>query len=262
MAELRNAFKAKLISKLENLTEFLGEDFKFETIQKDDSNIIFSLKNKFINDIYFQFVLCIEKQTFKDEEKEYLGSHNEVKAYSFDITMNPGEFLTIDTVVCNGKEALYSEFGNWAERAWDEFKASSVIRRLEIHEENFEELNEQMKGLDEEYFSIEEAEKLKADLKKLKEILQEHIQSTEVEQEKKDTEIKKLKNDISLLESTLNTFSKKNWFSSFYNRFSPMRLDAEKRKKILQLGTKGVGRLIEAKTGDSTVKEFLDDIAK
>lgn len=266
MAQIRKAFKAKLISILEESTGFVAEDFTFEDSSSDsihDGNAVyFSLKNNFYNDIYFRFLANTEKQTFKEEENNFLGTHKKVQAYSFDVSMSPGEFLVIDTALCNGERALCDEFKDWIKRAWEEFNASSILLKIDRCEENIKNLNTKFEELSEEYFSIEEAEQLKADLEKLKEVLQEHIQSSEIEEDKKNTEIEKLKTDITMLQNTLDTFNKKSWFSSFYARFSPNKLGAEKRKKILQIGTKGLGRLIEAKTNDSTLKDILDEIVK
>lgn len=260
MPQIRSAFKVKLISILEKKSGFYAEDFKIDTKSDTNSRLFFSIKSKVYNEICFEFTVDVEKKDFEDAETNILGLHKKITAYSFNIIMNPGELFAEDNIICNGEDAVYNAFSDWVERAWDDFKGLSVIKRLEKYEENLEILNEQIGEVAEEYFSIEEAEKLKEDLKKLEQVLQQHIESTKLEEDEKDKEIRKLKEDISLLQDTLVTFNKKNWISSFYARFSPMKLDPEKRKKILQMGTKGLGRLIEAKTGDSTIKEILDEI--
>lgn len=262
MAELRNAFKLKLISYLEQQTGFYGEDFSFETQQLEESNILFTVKNKFNMEIYFKIILSTEKQTFKDKESKFAGSYNEIESYAFDVTMSPGEFLAVDNIICNGENALYDTFEKWSIRAWDEFNASSIIQRFKIQEKKIEELNEQMGTMGEEYFTVKEAEKLKDRLEELEKILQEHIELVENDETKKNEELRKLSTDIEFLTNNIMSLNKKNWLQSFFARFSPMKLDGEKRKKLLQLGGKGIGMLIEAKTGDSSVKHFMEEITK
>ncbi|MBX4271453.1 hypothetical protein [Clostridium estertheticum] len=102
MAELRNTFILKLVSILEKETGFYGGDFSFKTQEQDESGLKFLFKNKFNENIYFQFNLDTELQSFKVGEERYMGLQKTIKSYSFNVNMSPGEFFTEDDVVCNG----------------------------------------------------------------------------------------------------------------------------------------------------------------
>ncbi|MBX4271454.1 hypothetical protein [Clostridium estertheticum] len=160
-----------------------------------------------------------------------------------------------------GEESVYNSFLFWSKRAWNEFNASSIIQRLENEERKVETLIEQMGSINEDYFTVEEAERLKDRLEELERMLHEHIEVSGVDEDKKKEEIMRLSKDIEFLTINLTCLNKSNWFNGFFTRFNPMKLSGEKRKILLKFGGKALGLLIEDKTGDSTIKEFIDKIA-
>lgn len=259
MMELNNTFKLKFITILKDLTGFYGEDFTYDTSEKDDSSIKFLIKNKFNTNIYFEITIYVEKRTFENEEIKVLGRNTKVKSYAFDVIMQPGQFFALDEINCGGEKALFDTFEEWVKRAWNEYNASSLIRKLQMHEDKIQEMNEKIEN---EYFTIEQAENLKLRLEELEKLLQEHIKSREDEDEDKEKEIEKLKNDIEFLTNSLEVLSTRNWFDCFLSRFSHLKLDKEKRKILLKFGGKGLGNLIEAKTGNSTIKDIIEEITK
>ncbi|WDF75785.1 hypothetical protein PQ469_18015 [Mucilaginibacter sp. KACC 22773] len=228
---------------LDEHTRFDSTDFRILAEKKDERNNFHTILsiNYIIDSKYsIYFKIPSSKTSDSDGYSSY---------YLISGKVCPGPLSYEETFSFKGESFIYTTIKNWLDAIWQEVSSSPVVRQVEDHQEQINNIFEKFETLKEEYFTNQEAEELKKRLDALEETLKSQIESHNELKKNIEQEVSKLHFDIDTLKQTITSFSKKGWLKSFTGKIFKWTANSDNRKMV--------------KGGYSLLREFLpDDIKK
>jgi uncharacterized protein YoxC len=235
---LRESFKKNLVDILEKNTDLYGEDFEFIESQNDINNYNLRLEYIFNHKFYFNIQINVEEIEF-EKEIAFLGKTKDKKEINtFICSMCPGSLFNNHEEKAMEIAEITEIYSEWSSRVCEDIKATSIYGKINRLNVEFEELKKKFNAADDEYFKVDEAQKIIDRLTELEDKLSQHINSN-------DDEATKIKKDIENLSSDLYSMTKNNWFKKFFSRFGRWIINP-KNQEIIMSTANNIKQLIDS----------------
>lgn len=156
----------------------------------------------------------------------------------------PGDIAVTEFFVVYGKAKFLAYVGQWLKRLRTELEAIPANRQLEEQRRQIDAILSQLSGLEDEYFSREEADSLRQRLDELEHQMSERIAETEKDSERANKRIEQLERDFELLKTSVEVLRKPGWASTFASRVAKWMKDPQNRG-LLKDGVEVTRKLLE-----------------
>ncbi|XZF15997.1 hypothetical protein ACTHGU_07655 [Chitinophagaceae bacterium MMS25-I14] len=212
---IRNTIILEIKKEIDSDKNFSSTDFAITT----ENN---SLKITYEYDENFFFQLNVPKEISKlsrTEKETTMGlttKHKEIQyeEYEFSGTQSPGTIARIESVEFEGKRLLLGKIRVWLKNLWDEITIQPNLRKIEQIEEEVQVMKEMFTNASEDFFSKEEAEKLKLQLNDLENKFKERLETEIQDKDLLIAALTELHNELEKLKNQTTVLNKKNWFKS------------------------------------------------
>lgn len=213
---LRKALLVEVEDILNKYTNNRADDFVVEQTRDGNMDLL---------TVRFQFE---PKFTF---EARFIGK---IAADHYDISASecPGEFSESEHTSYPRKNQLLTAIGHWAQRIQTELRAIPIYREVEAHAKEIEALLQRFENVSDEYFSHEEAEKLRDKLDELEEKMRQNLEQSAGEKKDIERRIAAIHADIEALKQSADALKKRGWVRSLVVRATNWAKDPENQRLV------------------------------
>lgn len=237
---IRGKHQKDIITTINNHKRFDSSDFEIKSI-KDSRGGSTTLTIKYLVEQKYNIVFKMPNSKTKDED-------GYGDCYKFVGTVCPGPLAYNESFTFTGIEGLYSRIKEWLDCIWEELLSNPIIKKIEEQQIEINKIVENFDRLEDDYFSIEEAEDLRIRLNKLEEDLKGQIEENSKDKKEAESKIIELQNDIDTLKQTVESFKKKSWLKGFTGKVFKWTRNSKNREIL--------------KDGYNVVREFLPEDIK
>ncbi|MGM5629550.1 hypothetical protein O2K51_01510 [Apibacter raozihei] len=215
---IKDDFLDNIIGIIKQHDKFEYVDFKLE-VNQDTLFIIYLIEPKF-------------KISFQD--KNHFREKKDNEKYNIFGDAIPGKFSLHENFLLTKKSDVYEKLKQWLDIIWKEISLNSPLGLMEEEQEHIDKICEKFESLD-GYFTTEEILKIRQELEKFKEELEEELVFLVEDETMRKEEIVKLHRDIETLGQVLTSLKKKGWIRSLTGRVyhNGKRLLELRQKEIL-----------------------------
>lgn len=217
---IRAKVRKDIIETLEAHTRFEHADFKLET-SKIAKGV--QLKITYLIDTRFYISFVIPSSITGDDYNAH---------YMFSGSACPGPVSFDESFSFKQEHEIYSRIKSWQNAIWEEVSTTPLIKLFNEQQQQIDEIYEKLKDVSDELFSKQESEDIKTRLTDLEKKLTEEIENNTKDKDVLQEQINQLHTDISTLQQTVDSFTKKSWFKSFASKVFRWTKDGENRKMI------------------------------
>lgn len=158
-------------------------------------------------------------------------------------TMTPGEINAKESDTAYGKSGLTGAINEWLGRVKEELLAIPIYRQVQEQSQSLEEMLKRLQTVEDVAFTSDEAQRLKADLDRLREQLIEQIKANAESQAEQDKKIKTISSDVDALKASVEVLNKPNWARAALTRFYKWTKDSDNRG-LLKDGVEVAAKLL------------------
>lgn len=127
---------------------------------------------------------------------------------------SPGVLNDTESMTLRSIDYILTAISEWAKRIHEELSAQPVWRRVEQQQAQIEGILKELQDLPDEGFTQEETAELRQKLDDLRNLFEENIREHTKSQSETKEKLKTLEGEIELLKHSLDSLSKKGWWSS------------------------------------------------
>lgn len=235
---LKNSHKVSIEKTINNHEIFDYSDFNLS----EDKNTVTIKYLLSPNKFYFQFK--IPESTITKTTKNTYGREVNYETFVISGTMTPGRLSSIEKFDVNNFENLNERIKVWLKELDIELLDVHTHKKLNQTEEKVEEffnkINEMTEGIEDTFFTKEEAENLKEKLDSMEKTIIVNLEKAMSNNINLEKEVRNLKKEIEKLKQSTERISKKNWVKKYFNKIGEWAINPEKRKLFLY-GIKFIG---------------------
>jgi chromosome segregation ATPase len=151
-----------------------------------------------------------------------------------------------EEVAYTSKTELLSGITEWVIRVRNELRAIPIYRKIETQQQELEEMLKQFSDLPNEYFSQEEAEKLKQKLEQMEEQLKQSLEQSIADKKELEEKVKSLHADMETLRQNLQVLKKRGWVNSLLVKAANWVKDPSNRELLKSGAEVAQSLLLEA----------------
>lgn len=236
---IRGKYYKDIISTIDKHKRFESSDFDIKSVKGNRGSTTLTITYTIESKYKIEFNVPGSKTTDKDSWSSY---------YKFSGVACPGPLAYSESFSFNGIEGLYEKINDWLGCIWEELISNPIVKRIEEQQAEIDKIVGNFENLDDDYFSIDEAEDLKKRLSKLEEDLKEQIEKNTKSKKEAESQIEDLQNDIDTLKQTVESFKKKSWLKGFSGKIFKWTRNSKNRKML--------------KDGYNVIREFLPEEIK
>ncbi|MDP4194854.1 MAG: hypothetical protein Q8940_07385 [Bacteroidota bacterium] len=216
---LRPSLQNDIHSALISNSYFVFTDFEINCSEGKNNNALLRITYRFDTSYFIFLTIPSQKSIINKSLINYITTVQDDKAdYLIEGQICPGEMAPTETVKYFGKDGLITGIKQWTVRIKEDLQAQPTNRHLEEQNKQLEELLQKFKEFPDEYFTLDEAEKLKGRLDELEKRFAENFKTNKVKETELDKEMDEIKRDISCLKENISSFNKQNWFGLLASR--------------------------------------------
>jgi len=237
---LRPKITQLINSILEESEYFNYNDFQIE-IGKPGYSTTVKIVYEYDNQYFIDFRVPSQKSSFTQQEttSNLLGASTtkskEYRNYKIEGKMRPGELSYEEDFSNEGIDGISKALNEWLDNLWEDLTLSPQNRAFLSHKEEIEKIKQQVNGIPDEYFTVEEANEIKDRLKNIEDQLAEKLNAENPDKEESQNQIDKLHNEIEILKETIFSLNKAGWFKSFLTKTFTWLTDPN-NQKLLKAG--------------------------
>jgi|GEM_PF-1160501 len=223
---IRDKFQKDILITLDKHNRFESSDFKIEPI-KESRNSFTTLTIKFTVEPKYKIIFKIPTSLTIDKD----GYSNPYYALSGSVC--PGPFSFEETFEFKNTEGIFERITSWLNCIWEELSANPIVKKIEIQQQQIDEIFLNFDSIKDEYFTEQEANDLRSRLDSLEETLKSQIEKNNEDKKVFEEDVSKLHNDIDTLKLTVQSFKKKGWLKTFTTKLHKWTKDSDNRKMLM-----------------------------
>lgn len=223
---IRGQLKRQVNGILELNRRFKSDDFALETRKISNNQSSLALRYRFQPDYCFNAHIHQQQKSIKTS------SGVEVTGNVISGWLCPGTMMERENIDTVGTKGLLIEIEAWLDRLQQELATVPIVRELELHTQQIEQLLQHTKTLPEEYFTVAEAEKLSARLDELENELCENLKVSTNREDIWRAKITSLEKDFNDLRSQMFSLTQRGWLGSLLVRFARWSADADNARVL------------------------------
>lgn len=221
---------------------FEVQDFDIQYLpQKKDlsSRVEIKIQYQYDPQYFIQLSLPYEKSSTTRQENFLSAIRNvEHKVYKIQAIMCPGELMNQEKTEYEGVEGLAQAIAFWQKNLWQDLMAAPQMRLLNQHSEEIERLKNQIQDTPNEYFTVEEGERLKIRLDQVKEQITSHYNTQEKEIKEIKEQLNQLHQEFETLKKMIYSLDKGKWYKSAFTKLMNWSSKKENQERLIKAGWK------------------------
>lgn len=154
----------------------------------------------------------------------------EYNTYEFSGRVNPGSISENEHFKFEGDSKIKQYLIAWINNLWNELTIKPEFRKLNELEIELEKINAKFENISDDYFTIDEVDKLNEKLESLEQQFEEKLEQEIKDKEKLNSILEELHNEIQKLKGQTKVLNKKNWFKSLSGKIFTWVSKEENRK--------------------------------
>jgi hypothetical protein len=143
--------------------------------------------------------------------------------YEFACSVSPGMYAEEESLSAIEESGLTAEIRSWMQRLYDDIVSTPIVRQLQIHSSDIEQLRERLDQVPDELLTRDELSEFREALDRIKEDLTAELQSVISDRDELQQRVNELSSDVKFLKDSLESFTKRQWGSAFAVRLSKWR---------------------------------------